>query len=372
MAIEPPISSGTKPPPKDSGTNRPEDRYIKNGKNQTLTRLKKNPYEYNTLRFPADIGDNLYSDYVLININANSSVAEPQLGNGNEVANANANAGKNTTPRQNQSNQAKLRAGTVGSTIKAFGSLRREITTQGEIGLSATQDDFSNPNRKRIKTAILLPMPISAVSATYAADWQATNLGAAGGTLDRFNAAAAAMKVDASTIGNIISAGKAGVGDPNQFAAIVGYSSIPEELKAGLEKNAGYALNPRTEVVYKGTPNRTFQFEFKLSPKNKNEAMQIERMIQTLKFAQAPSLTGQFGSWLKYPDDFDIGFYFNGQLNPHVHKISSCAMTNFTVDYSGGAGGMPTFKDGFPQSIMLSMQFTELEMITKERISEGY
>lgn len=373
MAIQPPISSATPTPQKDSGSglNKSAGKYMKLGNklNPVLSRLKSNPYEYNTLRFPMDIGDENYHDYVLININANSSVAPPQLGSGNETANAAAQQQKPVTPRQSQADNAKFRAGTIGKTSKSSGKSRNEITTQGEMSLSATQDNFSNPNRKRISTAILLPLPISAVAATYAADWQATNLGSAGGTLDRFNAAAAAMKADVSSIGNILSAG---IGDKAQFAAIAGYSSIPEELKAGLEKNAGYALNPRTEVVYKGTPNRTFQFEFKLSPKSPIEAMHIERMIQTLKFAQAPSLTGEFGSWLKYPDDFDIGFYFNGKINPHVHRISSCAMTNITVDYSGGSGGMPIFKDGFPQSILLSMQFTELEMMTKERIKEGF
>lgn len=371
MAIEPPISTGTPSPPKDSGSGlkTARDTFVKFGNNTVMSRLRSNPYEYSTLKYPLDVGDNeKYSDYVLININANSSVAEPQLGSGNETYNAGVPAPENSTARKAQADQAKIKAGTIGRT-QAAGKTRNQITTQGEMGLSATQDDFSNPNKKRIKTSIVLPLPISAVSATYAADWQATNLGSAGGSLDRFNAASAAMKVDASTIGNIISAG---MGDSKQFAAIVGYSSIPEELKNALEKNAGYTLNPRTEVVYKGTPNRTFQFEFKLSPKSQLEATHIERMIQTLKFAQAPSLTGEFGSWLKYPDDFDIGFYFNGQLNQHVHKISSCAMTNLTVDYSGGQGGMPTFKDGFPQSILISMQFTELEMMTKERIRDGF
>lgn len=342
------------------------DKFMKTG-NFIYTKLKTNPYEYSTLKFPASIGDSDgLQEYVLININANSSVTEPQLGSGNEEANAGRPRAEDTTARERYAKEQRNKAGTVGATEKSKGG--KEIITQGEMGSQST-DKFTNPNRKRLKTAIVLPIPTSAVSATYAADWQAVQLGASGGTLDRFNAAAAAMKADSSKIGEIASAA---IGNKEQFAAIVGYSAAPEELKAALEKTGGYALNPRTEVVYKGTPNRTFQFEFKLSPNTPQEAVQIERIIQTLKFAQAPSMTGEFGSWLKYPDDFDISFYFDGKPNPYINKISSCAMTNFTVDYSGGQGGMPTFRDGRPQSVILTMQFTELEIITKERVSQGY
>jgi hypothetical protein len=247
------------------------------------------------------------------------------------------------------------------------GQKRGAITVQGELGRSSTQAAFANPNRQRIKTSIALPLPISTVSASYNANWEAVNLGAVGGSLDRFNVSSAALK-QGSVTGGI----KAGIGEGGEAGAVAGYMIAPEDLRAGLEKQAGYAMNPRTEVVYRGTPNRTFTFEFKLSPSTPEEAAAIERIIQVFKYAQAPELDGGFGSWLKYPDDFDIGFYYNGDRNTHIHRISSCALTQFNVDYSGGQGGLPSFKDGNPQTVLLSLQFIELEMITKKRVTEGY
>jgi len=72
-----------------------------------------------------------------------------------------------------------------------------------------------------------------------------------------------------------------------------------------------------------------------------------------------------------YPSEFNIVYYFNGQPNRHIAKISTCVLTDLSVDY-GGSNGFHTFADGTPSEITLRMGFKELETLTKERINVGY
>ena len=56
--------------------------------------------------------------------------------------------------------------------------------------------------------------------------------------------------------------------------------------------------------------------------------------------------------------------------NQKMHKISSCVLTELNVNYSPN-GVFSTFPDGMPTQINIQMSFTELELLTKERIKAG-
>jgi hypothetical protein len=56
--------------------------------------------------------------------------------------------------------------------------------------------------------------------------------------------------------------------------------------------------------------------------------------------------------------------------NDFYNKISTCALTNCDVDYT--PGGVNSHADGSPVKITMSLQFTEMDMITKQMVTKGF
>jgi hypothetical protein len=138
--------------------------------------------------------------------------------------------------------------------------------------------------------------------------------------------------------------------------------------------SAGLAQNPQFEIVYKQTPNRDFQFDFKFVPKNAEEAQQILGILQTFRFHAAPEIeksSGTIGRYLIPPSEFDIQFLYKGQENTNIPKISTCVLENIDINYTS-SGTWTTFDDGLPVEIYMQLNFKEVEMITKDLIEKGY
>lgn len=138
----------------------------------------------------------------------------------------------------------------------------------------------------------------------------------------------------------------------------------------------GYAVNPNFEVIYQSTNLRNFQFDFQFYPRSEEEALQVHKIINSFKFHAAPELVaGTFGRYLLAPSAFDIKFYYNGQINPNIPKISTCYLTGIQVDYApNGFSAYETQGENYPRlgatgtpvAIRLQLQFMEGTMITKE------
>ena len=58
------------------------------------------------------------------------------------------------------------------------------------------------------------------------------------------------------------------------------------------------------------------------------------------------------------------------QENPYLHKISTCVLETMQVDY--GSDKYIAYPDGRPQSTKMSLNFKELELITKTKIGSGF
>ena len=70
------------------------------------------------------------------------------------------------------------------------------------------------------------------------------------------------------------------------------------------------------------------------------------------------------------PDFFQISYWFRGKENSHLNKIKKCVLSNAQIEY--GADRYKAFENGQPQTTKLSLSFSELEIITKDYIQEGY
>lgn len=135
-----------------------------------------------------------------------------------------------------------------------------------------------------------------------------------------------------------------------------------------------HAINPYREILFHGLANRTFQFQFKFIPRSQAEAQSVKKIIQLFRFHSHPSIEpltdGSAGNLLIYPSEFEIEFKHHGSTNTYIPKISTCACTNVEVSY--GETMFNTNPDGNPVETTLTLSFTELEVLTKERISQNY
>lgn len=147
----------------------------------------------------------------------------------------------------------------------------------------------------------------------------------------------------------------------------------------------GVASNPGLEVIYGSPSFRTFRFDFLFYPRSRKEGEDVQNIINTFKFHQAPEFASQTGGkFLIPPSEFDIGFYYNGKVNGNIPKISTCVLTSIDIDYA--PNGFSAYEvpgdltpsvggTGMPVAIRMSLNFTETQVVTKEYLQwseKGY
>jgi hypothetical protein len=156
-------------------------------------------------------------------------------------------------------------------------------------------------------------------------------------------------------------------------------------FRAGFTAFTGVVVNPLLDLIYTSPEFRTFRFDFMFYPRSQKEAQEVQEIINRLYFHQAPEIdTESFGFFLVPPSEFDIKFYYNGQINKNIPDISTCVLTSIDVDYA--PSGFSAYEvpgnttpsvggTGMPVAIRMSLQFKETEVLTKayyKRNSDEY
>ena len=133
----------------------------------------------------------------------------------------------------------------------------------------------------------------------------------------------------------------------------------------------GYALNPQMQVIFKDINFRVFQYDFMFAPRSASEAATVTKIIKLFKLHAAPEIdTTTLGRYFIVPSMFDIEYMMEGKRNENIHKISTCVLTSVVVDYA--PEGWVTYENGMPIKTRLTLQFQETELMSKQRISDGF
>jgi hypothetical protein len=107
-------------------------------------------------------------------------------------------------------------------------------------------------------------------------------------------------------------------------------------------------------------------------PRSRREQESVKAIIDEFKFHRAPEFKyGSQSNYLLFPSEFDIQFLNREGENPWLFKISTCALTNMNVNYSP-EGQYASHEDGSPFATEMTVEFTELEILTKESHEQGY
>jgi len=142
-----------------------------------------------------------------------------------------------------------------------------------------------------------------------------------------------------------------------------------------INKAFGRADNPYMEVLFDKMALRTFTYNFTFAPRNTDERDDVQKIIRLFRFHMAPELRGDHNRFLTLPSTFDIHYMYQTEEgkaseNDFYNRIATCVLENCTVDYT--PGGVRSFTDGSPTQITMSLQFKETELLTKERINQGF
>lgn len=152
--------------------------------------------------------------------------------------------------------------------------------------------------------------------------------------------------------------------------------------KLGTFLAVGAVPNPMLEMIYSGPNFRTFQFTFDFYPRSEKEALEVQRIIERLRYHQAPSKLNssengaEIGGFLVPPSEFDIKFYYGGRENPNIPPIASnCILKTIDVNYAPEGfqtyevpgENFPTYgRTGMPVHINVQLQFQETKYLTKD------
>lgn len=304
------------------------------------------------------------------------------------------------TPTTRDSSEFKSKAsGFLGQAIeagveKASAVVKSAAALPGQI-VTTTANDFLNDvplvggaakeflglkqSRARGLGSVLLYAPFTRTD-TAGFQWKQENTGLAGG---QFSSGAKGVS---DTIRNVtnqaagyIRGGAADSGAVGTAAAIYGtlfasdvvgkgFGNFATNIRSQVLRGAGAALNNHLESFFEDVKMRSFTFEFQLSPRTPEEAQEIQQIIKMFKYAGHPAqYEGLAGVFFAYPQVFDIEI-FNEQ---QTHKIGTSALTGMSTVY-GGDTRNHTFYDKHPVQVTLSLQFTELEILDKDKIDRGY
>lgn len=217
---------------------------------------------------------------------------------------------------------------------------------------------FTRP-QKRLKAAIALHIP-NQLSARYSVGW---------GEEDTFMFSALtrggeeiARALESKGSESRVS----GVAKEVLSAAVVG-GATPFGKEQGIA--AGLAQNPKKEQAFKNVDFRTFTFEYQFAPKSSDEARNVMNIIRAFKYHMHPEFKSEDAFLYVYPSEFDIAYYKGTQENLHIHRHTSCVLTEMNVNYTPN-GVFTTFSDGMPTQINVSLTFKELMLLSKELIEQ--
>jgi hypothetical protein len=137
----------------------------------------------------------------------------------------------------------------------------------------------------------------------------------------------------------------------------------------------GIVQNPMLEMIYTSPDFRTFQFDFMFYPRSAAEGLQVQQIIDRLRFHQAPEIALEGTGFLIPPSEFDIRFYYGGSQNNNIAPIGTCVLKQIDVNYApSGWTAYEVFgenepslgRTGMPVAIQLTLQFQEVVYLTKD------
>ena len=268
------------------------------------------------------------------------------------------------------SNDINISNDSLGAYNSEFKS-ERFFDSGGSVNVPKFGAISAGKNIQMIKDTIVLYMPDD-VSVNYKANYEGAEIGLA--------VAAGA------SIGDLMK-GNTGGGDMAkglglQFAKFIepvlnlGSLTTAQGLNALIQRKTGLATQPMAEMTFTGIDFRTFSYSFTMTPRSREEAREIKRILDTFTFHMLPEKLGE-GAPLAFrvPSEFTIRYMYRGGANNYLNHLTFCALTNMKIDYGGGERYQtfrPDETGAPPIQTKVTLDFQELELIDKRRFNNTH
>ena len=145
----------------------------------------------------------------------------------------------------------------------------------------------------------------------------------------------------------------------------VGAGQVAQAAAQEYNKQAQVSVNPREFMLYKSPGMRNFSFRFRFIPDSESESKAAESIIAWFRRGMYPTAAGQYS--FNFPDAFQIEM----KNITGLPKLPEVFLESASVTYNPNS--MSYFKQGNrPVEINLSLEFKELQPITRENIDEGF
>ena len=312
--------------------------------------MKQNPYEYGTVYYPSNVTDLGTGHYMFFDILETTTIYDAAQSKYNGAKSAVYSA----LGADKRSAKAKARQLTAGkaATFKD-GTSRIQPTSSGI--------NAGGGRHTRVADSIVLYTP-AGLKTTYTV----THTGKETGILG--DMASMSFGDNVLARGGEITA-KIGMQITDMLTQAAGVG----DFKAVLQKTTGRAFNNNLEMVFEGVPMREFSFEFEFVPKNRKELDSARKIISLFKFHMHPELG--YSNDFVVPSQFQITYMYIDKQNTYIPRISKCVCTKLDLQH-GDETVFSTFAGdelgAAPVYTKMSLSFSETEIMTKQKIAEGY
>ena len=150
------------------------------------------------------------------------------------------------------------------------------------------------------------------------------------------------------------------IGDFTAATALKGLSG--QSVNNIQSRFSGQILNPNMELLFNGPKLRNFDFQFKLTPRERDESIRIQQIITAIKRHMAPKRGKNGGFFLGAPDFFRLEYLYRNSQHRFLNRFKDCALIGFDINYAP-EGTYATYPDGGMHSYLMTMRFAELDPI---------
>ena len=247
------------------------------------------------------------------------------------------------------------------------------------VSLLTTAELKTSAKRLNAKGTILLPIPsniqdansvsytegnLDNITSSIYSSLASESVTTTGGSTNAFNDIAKELSDKVQTIGARL------LGTP-KFGRLIATDLLAQAANIPLggsltrdqviARSSGQVLNQNVELLFNGANIRTFNFSFKLTPRNEDEGDQVFFIIESLKQNMAAQIDAD-GLFLETPNVFELTYKQGGDKHPFLNSFKQCALTDMSVNYTG-EGTYAVYSDATPVSMVLDLTFKELEPI---------
>ena len=345
------------------------------------------------LSYPLNVeGDEQQGHYIMFMINETTPGKVAKKGSNKYVAGADG-----ASPAQLKGSGSFQGKKFIDSNLNK-GAGKSQSTMSGAPKHSGGWLTSKRPGTTRMAKAITLYMPPS-VKVSYKSNYKDDEISAMasgiGNVIGSVIDATTSSESKEAGVKKVAGTAAESVGAVAAFMAKAAADTFAPGASTLAQLSAGAILGSKMEVMFEGVGRRDFSFQFNFIPKSEPEAQMVYNIVQTFKehmlpeyqtsidFGKVSKKLGKFtlgqGRILKIPDTFDIMYFYHNNENPFLNRISTCYLTTMDVEYGGDkyvAYEPTTLKDGQvgppPQRTNITLAFTEIETITRERAEQGF